>query len=255
VSCRALWSLTSAIVMSGHLPSGESVDRACRTAGWSAAGRGWLSRGVQRVAEGSPGVGGVLGHRGLRHATLIALIRWVACAAVIATVVLSVPGNTSRTWPRLRMTITVAACPSNPSKEKTAQSDWFWLQTPASPLGPRNAIRAVPSGRGRAVGREDVDVTQRGVTPGASVKGDSLDRNEMPLPGVGVDQRQDKGRASHRAPALGWRIIMVMLASPRSPRGGCQDSRKTSYHYHICCVSSEYHLAYQGNIVSISFGV
>jgi hypothetical protein len=116
------------------------------------------------------------------------------------------------------MTITVAACPSRPRGEKTARSGWLWLEMPAC-LGPREAIPAVPSGRGRAVGREDLDATQRGITPGAPVQGDSFDRNEVPLLSAGVDERQDKGRARHRASALGWGPIMVMLASPRSARG------------------------------------
>lgn len=120
------------------------------------------------------------------------------------------------------MTITAAACPSEPPKEKAARSDWFWLQAPAFALGSCGAVWAVLSGHGRALGGEDLDATQRGVTPGAPVQGNSLDRNEVPLLGAGVDQGQNKGRARHGVPAVGWRTIMVMLAFPRVHGVGVQ---------------------------------
>lgn len=171
-----------------------------------------------------------MGGGGVPETALIAVIRWVACAAVIITGVVLAPRNTSHTWPRLGMAITVAACPGCPCKEKTTRSGWFSLEMPVSPLGPRG----------------DLDAPQRGATPGALVQGDSFDRNEMPLTGGGADERQDEGRARHRASVLGWRTVMVMLASPRSPRGRRQDCGKTSYHYHICCVLLEYGLTCRG---------
>jgi hypothetical protein len=81
--------------------------------------------------------------------------------------------------------------------------------------GMEDTVLTVRSGRREAPRREDL-AAQRRVPPAAPMQGNNLDRDEMPVPGAGVDHAQDPGRAAHRELRTACRPA---LRSPSGPTG------------------------------------